>query len=363
MSKGLLRRLNAPDLGNYNDLPSPWPVHTGVASQVEEIVINSRIAITVSALTIVSLVAPLQAGNATLKDKYRAAEVDRFDVQPGVEFPPEYVADLQEQILKELEKSKEFQELLRPGQNPVTADSPVLRLTGTISSFNPGSRKKRYVVGYGAGAAEIYARVVFLDRSTERALMTQEVRAVLSGGVFGGNAMNATQDFAKQVVNTTRLSLRKRLPTEDDSEGTHNAASAALDRQQLTISSKDWEGAERTLNEEGAAGYHLVEVRITEKNSANVVLERLSPKPDAYQYRIFHPYLYTSLQRDLNGAAEDGFRFPSHSYGIGQPIRLSCRKTCTPVGTPLLVPSTWNSPYFQCATRYGERPGGRLHVH
>jgi len=207
----------------------------------------------------------LQAGNATLKDKYRAAEVDRFDVQPGVEFPPEYVADLQEQILKELEKSKEFQELLRPGQNPVTADSPVLRLTGTISSFNPGSRKKRYVVGYGAGAAEIYARVVFLDRSTERALMTQEVRAVLSGGVFGGNAMNATQDFAKQVVNTTRLSLRKRLPTEDDSEGTHNAASAALDRQQLTISSKDWEGAERTLNEEGAAGYHLVEVRITEK--------------------------------------------------------------------------------------------------
>ncbi len=231
----------------------------------------------------------LQAGNATLKDKYRAAEVDRFDVQPGVEFPPEYVADLQEQILKELEKSKEFQELLRPGQNPVTADSPVLRLTGTISSFNPGSRKKRYVVGYGAGAAEIYARVVFLDRSTERALMTQEVRAVLSGGVFGGNAMNATQDFAKQVVNTTRLSLRKRLPTEDDSEGTHNAASAALDRQQLTISSKDWEGAERTLNEEGAAGYHLVEVRITEKNSANVVLERLSPKPDAYQYRNIPP--------------------------------------------------------------------------
>jgi len=54
-----------------------------------------------------------------------------------------------------IEKSKEFQELLRPGQNPVTADSPVLRLTGTISSFNPGSRKKRYVVGHGAGAAEI----------------------------------------------------------------------------------------------------------------------------------------------------------------------------------------------------------------
>jgi hypothetical protein len=298
---------------------------------VEEIVINSRIAIIVSALTIVSLVAPLQADNATLKDKYRAAEVDQFDVQPGVEFPPEYVADLQEQILKELEKSKEFQELLRPGQNPVTADSPVLRLTGIISSFNPGSRKKRYVVGYGAGAAEIYAHVVFLDRSTGRTLMTEEVRAVLSGGFFGGNAMNATQNFAKQVVNTTKLSLRKRLSTEHDSEGTHNGASAALDRQQLTISSKDWEGAERTLNEEGAAGYRLVEVRITGKNSANVVLERFSPKPDAYQYRLFHPYMFTSLQKDLNGAAEDGFRFCRHTLmALGNRFVLVAEKPGLP---------------------------------
>ena len=35
---------------------------------------------------------------AEIKDKYHVVQVDQFDVKPGIEFPPEYLKKLQQEI-------------------------------------------------------------------------------------------------------------------------------------------------------------------------------------------------------------------------------------------------------------------------
>jgi Domain of unknown function (DUF4410) len=119
------------------------------------------------------------AGQGEIKDKYHVVQVDQFEVKKDVLFPPEYLKKVQEEISKQLVDTKLFEEVLQPGQQPARAEAPVIRLSGTIHNYNPGSRKKRYVAGgFGAGAAEIDAQVAFLDAARGDRLVVEELRAI-----------------------------------------------------------------------------------------------------------------------------------------------------------------------------------------
>jgi hypothetical protein len=91
------------------------------------------------------------AGQGEIKDKYHVVQVDLFEVKKDVQFPPEYLKKVQEEISKQLVDAKLFEEVLQPGQQPARAEAPVLRLSGTIHNCKPGSRKKRYLGGVRLG--------------------------------------------------------------------------------------------------------------------------------------------------------------------------------------------------------------------
>jgi Domain of unknown function (DUF4410) len=127
------------------------------------------------------------ASPSEIKDKYHVALVDQFEVKEGLDFPAEYLKKLQLEISKQLTDTKIFEQVVQPGQQPAHPEMLVLRLAGTVQNYNQGNRAKRYAAGgFGAGAAEIDAQFTFIDAATGQQLLTQELRGVLTGGVFGG---------------------------------------------------------------------------------------------------------------------------------------------------------------------------------
>ena len=257
-----------------------------------------------------------------IKDKYHLAQVDQFEVKQGVEFPAEYLKNLQWEISKQLTDAKIFGEVLQPGQQPAHAEMPVIRLSGTIHNYRQGNRKKRYLAGFGAGAAEIDAQVTFLDGATGQQLVTEELRGVLTGGFLGGKAEQATQELARQVVTQAKLMLARRLPppaeagTASSDTAKSTAATAAADRHKLTIDAKKWSEGEQKLGQEAAAGYRVISLSLTGSFTADLELEKSAVPPDVYQYRWLHPRLATHLQKDVNKAAAEGFHASIHTLTV-----------------------------------------------
>jgi len=97
-----------------------------------------------------------------IREKYQSIQLETFEVKPGVEFPPEYLAKAQEEVFKQLLDAKIVKEVLRSGDVPGDQAVPIAFLSGTINNYTPGSRSKRYV-GFGLGAAEVDAEIVLLD--------------------------------------------------------------------------------------------------------------------------------------------------------------------------------------------------------
>ena len=135
----------------------------------------------------------------TYKNKYQNIEVTRFDVQAGNEVPPEYLDELAKDIANQLSDTKKFKQVIRIGETATDAAAPTLRLTGTITKFKKGSRAKRYLVGFGAGATKMMVHVKFADASTGEVLFEDDVDGKVYIGLFGGNSKGATNGVAKDI--------------------------------------------------------------------------------------------------------------------------------------------------------------------
>jgi Domain of unknown function (DUF4410) len=134
-----------------------------------------------------------------IREKYQSIQVEKFEVKQGIEFPPEYVAKAQEEMFKQLSDAKIVHQILRAGENGGSEEeTPFISLSGTINSYTPGTRSKRYV-GFGLGAAEIDAQIFLLDGKTKQRLQTERVRALLTGGLFGGNEDRISNELARRV--------------------------------------------------------------------------------------------------------------------------------------------------------------------
>jgi hypothetical protein len=264
------------------------------------------------------------SGRNEIRDKYHAVRVDQFEVKQEVEFPPEYLKKLQEEISKQLVDAKLFTEVLQPGQPPAQADAPVIRLSGTIHNYKQGSRKKRYLAGYGAGAAEIDAQVAFLDAVSGQRLVVEELRGVLIGGLFGGSEDKTTEQLARQVVTQAKLMVARRLPgpaeegkaTPSDAEAAGATAASdhqTLARETMTFNAKKWSEGQQQLEQKAAAGYCVVGFSLTGSSTAELELEKSAAPPDVCQYRWVHIRLATHLQKEINQATADGFHASPHT--------------------------------------------------
>lgn len=102
-----------------------------------------------------------------------------------------YSLTLAEAVKKELTAKMDVETAANP---PATARTLIVR--GKVLELSPGSRAKRYLAGYGAGAAGTKLSGEIVDAATGKVLVrwTQERR---SGGTFkfgGGNDMDVMRD-------------------------------------------------------------------------------------------------------------------------------------------------------------------------
>jgi len=255
---------------------------------------------------------PQTTTTIALKDKFHAVEVGKFDVLEGVEFQTDYIQSLQDEIVKEFGKSQQFKQVLLPEQESASGSAFTLRLSGIVTYFDPGNRAERY---FGSGKGQIVIYIVFGDRSTGETLVTDQISATLSGGAFGGKAKNITHEFAKTLANTTKLLLEKPVPFPGELASPQDAGPRppSAGQKPVTISSSNYDLGQVNLNAEASAGYRLVAFTPKGMESADVTMERSSTPPEVYQYRVLHARLFGNLEKDLNKAALEGYRYCPHT--------------------------------------------------
>ena len=135
--------------------------------------------------------------------KYEYVQVNRFDVQQGVDFPPDYQFTIVEDMVKQLSKIKTVRQVLREGET-LPQGRPVLMIAGTITKFKKGSQAERYLVGFGAGATVIEAQLKFYDSATKELLLDHKVDGKVIMGIMGGKSEGANSGLAKQVAKVTK---------------------------------------------------------------------------------------------------------------------------------------------------------------
>lgn len=255
-----------------------------------------------------------QAGPRTVKESYNTMEVAVFENRQGSNFPDEYLADLQQQTVKKLLDAKVFHEVVAAGQPIATADARVIRVTGVITTYKPGSRAQRYFGGFGAGAAEINSKIEFVDAATGRPLMSQDLRAVLTGGLFGGKSKDAINDYVRQVVNKVKLMENMRIPAEQETGGAilpvAEVKGARTDAPQeiLAINDQDWSASEQKLNQKAAAGYRIVDLTITGTHTGDAAFVRTDAIDPEFRYKLLRTILSSNLGKDMKKLAAEGYR-------------------------------------------------------
>ena len=159
---------------------------------------------------LIGLVAALLLGTPAtaqkqVKGKYNAIEVTRFDIQKDVEkFDAAWLMTLTEELVKQLQETNKFKQILREGEMPAEAGAPTLKLVGTIIKFKPGSRAARYMVGFGAGSTVVKAHIKIIDKSSGEVLFEDDVDGKVVMGVIGGESVGATRGLAKEVASKTK---------------------------------------------------------------------------------------------------------------------------------------------------------------
>lgn len=142
-----------------------------------------------------------------IKNKYQNVEIVRFENKDGVTLPAESRDVIMTQIVEELKQLKKFKQVSNVGETIPQDAGPTVRLNGTITQYKPGSRAKRYLVGFGAGATKVVAHVTFTDAATGNLLFEKDVDGTVWIGVFGGDSSGATRGLAKEVGKVTKKTL------------------------------------------------------------------------------------------------------------------------------------------------------------
>jgi curli biogenesis system outer membrane secretion channel CsgG len=85
----------------------------------------------------------------------------------------------------------------------------VLKLNGTVTHYDKGSRAKRYLVGFGAGKTKIVAHITVADKETGEVLFEDDVDGKVVMGGMGGDSLGATRGLAKEVAGKIKESFFK----------------------------------------------------------------------------------------------------------------------------------------------------------
>lgn len=138
-------------------------------------------------------------GAAQPSISFTAVEVDKFVAARGVAFPADYQAALADDLAREISIAFPTVIIVHQGE-PAPYRHALLRISGVVTRFKPGSQIKRHVIGFGAGATVVETQVWFLDAASGEVLLNREVKGVTWTGIGGGDSQAAGESLAKKVA-------------------------------------------------------------------------------------------------------------------------------------------------------------------
>jgi len=173
---------------------------------MNKVEIRNRLALAVALLLCTATVAfSQQKGDNGLANRYQNIEVGKFDVEAGIDFPPDYLKDLPQAVVSKLRELKKFKQVLQAGETPSDAGSaPTLQLVGTIIDYKPGSQAKRYLLGMGAGKTKIIVHAKFIDKATGQVVLERDVQGKIEWGMFGGASKGALDGLGKEIAQVAK---------------------------------------------------------------------------------------------------------------------------------------------------------------
>jgi len=159
--------------------------------------------------------------------RYRIIAIERFPVNdPEVKsdedrkmaaLMPDY---LQTELVRRLRAAALFGRVVNLSESPLAAEAePVLRVEGSITRLEPGSRALRYLVGFGAGRTQAQAEMRFVDVQTGQVVMVTADRRVAAYGVFGGDSEDHLResfgDMARDLAKFLERLSKGQAPRQD----------------------------------------------------------------------------------------------------------------------------------------------------
>jgi hypothetical protein len=150
-------------------------------------------------VAIICTAGPSPSAKPQRRAPYTAIEVDRFVAERGVPFPSDYQIALVEDIAREASLAFVTIIIMREGE-AAPAGQTVLRISGTVTRFQPGNKAKRYLIGFGAGATIVQAQVKLTDADTGQVLLNREAKGVTWTGLAGGDSQGAGESLARKIA-------------------------------------------------------------------------------------------------------------------------------------------------------------------
>jgi len=128
--------------------------------------------------------------------RYTMILVDRFTVpaslvkdQDDQKLAALFPLALQSEFVTRLRATGLFDRVVNLSETQFSpGDQQALRLEGTITKLDPGSRALRYMVGFGAGAAKAQAETRLIDVQTGAVMIVTADRREAYFGIFGGDS-------------------------------------------------------------------------------------------------------------------------------------------------------------------------------
>lgn len=130
--------------------------------------------------------------------------VEKFTVQEKVEFEEENLKNLMTELILALRETNKFQKVTYLDDKSEKPTEPTLKITGVITKYSKGSRAARYLIGFGAGATKVKAKVKFIDSVSGDVLLEKEIDGAVWIGLFGGKSDEAKSDLAKDITNLVK---------------------------------------------------------------------------------------------------------------------------------------------------------------
>jgi hypothetical protein len=174
--------------------------------------LNRKLSLTaLTAITLIiraALPSHVLAANSRSVATQWSVQVDK--VPPGdVDIAPAFRIAIYENLLQELDHTKQFKQVLRSGNRTANDVPDLLILTTTVESFSEGSETRRAVTTI-AGATKLKVRSELYTREGHKVLERD-----LNGNVrFFGNNLRATHNLAHNVAKAIKKST---LPGPTDS--------------------------------------------------------------------------------------------------------------------------------------------------